>query len=286
LWRGWVRVHQDNPTGALEDYERAVEVAPDNLEARLRLADILIGPVPQPEKALEHYQYLHERLPDNPAVLLGLAICQKERGHTKEATQLLDEILNDRRFAEILGPKPETPLRMTQELSPETAAWVMQCARYAPLEMRGQPDYILSIYCGALFHRGELARANDLPRAEHCLRRVAQLTPYNPQVYTSLALCLQQRGKDKDAKEYRDKAEELRKQQTDVHKLIDEIMHSRHDPDKRCQLGKLLLDMGNEREGLRWLESALREDADHQQTHEILDKYNQRNMQQALPPSR
>jgi tetratricopeptide (TPR) repeat protein len=286
LWRGWVRVHQDDPRGALEDYQHAVDVDSDNYEARIRLADMLGGPMHQPEKALEHYEYLHEHLPDDPAVLLGLAVAQRERGHAAEAKQYVDAILNDRRFAEILGPKPVAPLQMPAALSPETAAWIAQCARYAPLEMRGQPDYILSIYCGAMFQRGELAmRANDLERAQDLLQRVAKLTPYNPQVHASLGLCLQQRGDEKGAKECRAKAEAIKEQQKRVHELSEQITRSRRDPDLRCQLGELLLQMGNEREGLRWLESALREDSDHVPTRRVLEEYNQRKMQQALRPS-
>jgi tetratricopeptide (TPR) repeat protein len=287
LWRGWVRGNQNDPTGALEDYERAVAVAPDNIEARMRLADLLITVLRRPERALEHYQILHERLPDDPAVLLGLAVCQRERGHAKEAVQLLDEILNDRRFAEIMGTKPAAPLRVPAQLSPETAAWVTQCARYAPLEMRGQPDYILSVYGGALFQRGELAmRANDLARAHDCLERVVELTPYNPQMHTSLALCLQQRGDEDGAKKHRAKAEALREQQKKVRELSDQIMHSRRDPDLRCRLGELLLDMGNEREGMRWLQSALREDAQHERTQQVIEKYQRDKMEQALRPPR
>jgi tetratricopeptide (TPR) repeat protein len=285
LWRGWVRGHLNNHSGALEDYERAVEAAPDDVEARMRLADSLVANL-QYQQAFEHYQRLHECLPDQPDVLLGLAVCREGLGQPEQAKQLLDQLLNDKRFAEILGPKPVVPLRLPAQLSPETVAWVRQCLQYAPLEMR-QPDYLLSIYTGALFKRGELAlRAKDYKRGEECLKLVVKLAPYNPLANERLALCLEQHGNKDEAKKYRAKAEALKEQMKKFQELSEQIARVQRDPDLRCQIGELLLQMGNAVEGLRWLESALRDDPQHERTRQVLEEYDRQTAARRTRPSR
>jgi tetratricopeptide (TPR) repeat protein len=79
---------------AHEDYQRAVELAPDSADARLRLADILAeqGEV---RTAVAHYEYLRARPPTRPAAVLGLARCRLDLHELDEAERLLQGLLAD-----------------------------------------------------------------------------------------------------------------------------------------------------------------------------------------------
>jgi tetratricopeptide (TPR) repeat protein len=275
LYRGWVRERMQNASGALEDYQRAVKVDPDSAEARMRLADAYLFAI-QPNKALEQYQALQKELPDEPDVLLGLAMCRRDRGEREEAQPLLERILADRRLAEVVGPKPVYPWRLPDNLAPETRDWIKQCLQRAPLELR-QPEYLLNIYCTALTERSKLAlRDKDFKQARAGLDQVAKFQPYNVQVYSLLAQCCQESGDEANARVYRRKSEEMKKQQERFQELSERVMRSQRDPDLRCQLGELLLQMGNEVEGLRWLDSALREDPQHERTLRVRSEYFER----------
>src|SRR5262249_54132613 len=77
---------------ALEDYRAAVEAHPDNEQARQHLAETLLI-VGTPAEALEHYQWLAGRWPEQPEAGLGLARCQRRLGHEAGAQQMLDSLL-------------------------------------------------------------------------------------------------------------------------------------------------------------------------------------------------
>lgn len=88
--KGWDGVH--NPERAVEDYQRAVDLLPTTGEGRLRLAETLqrLGRV---REAVAHFEFLRQREPGNPAVLLGLAHCRFESHELEQAEMLLDDLL-------------------------------------------------------------------------------------------------------------------------------------------------------------------------------------------------
>jgi tetratricopeptide (TPR) repeat protein len=104
LWRGRARELTRFFAEALEDYHRAVELAPDHFEARERLAELLIHKH-QAAEALPHFEYLRQRQPDNAAVLLGLARCRAELAEQEAARELLDQFL---------ATHPDHPVALTE----------------------------------------------------------------------------------------------------------------------------------------------------------------------------
>ena len=78
---------------ALADYRLAVESQPENPQARLRLAEYLISQY-QADAAVEHLDWLRQRLPRKPAVLLALTRCRSVLGDREEAKQLLETLLS------------------------------------------------------------------------------------------------------------------------------------------------------------------------------------------------
>jgi tetratricopeptide (TPR) repeat protein len=92
LWEGRVlKGETERATGALRDYEQAVELNP-TFESRLGLAGALYR-VGRPRDALSEYDRLRRDRADDPEVLLGLARCRYSLHEVDEARRLLDALL-------------------------------------------------------------------------------------------------------------------------------------------------------------------------------------------------
>ena len=98
LWSGWIAERHHYLHIAIGEYRRAVELAPDYVEARAALARVLLRQR-QAAPAAEHYEWLLARNPDDPEALLGLAGCRVEQGRTGEAVPLLDRVLERNPFS-------------------------------------------------------------------------------------------------------------------------------------------------------------------------------------------
>jgi predicted Zn-dependent protease len=90
--RGWVAERLFLFSGAVRDYEKALEREPGRDEVRLRLAEILTR-TDGGGAGAAHYERLRESRPDDPEVLLGLARCRSQQGKEDEAEGLLDALL-------------------------------------------------------------------------------------------------------------------------------------------------------------------------------------------------
>ena len=88
-WRGWVRERMNNHEGAIADYLAALELDPELVPVRLRLAEIYLEHSNAP-KALPHLQRLLKQFPDRPDVMARMGQCRFELGETKEARRLLE----------------------------------------------------------------------------------------------------------------------------------------------------------------------------------------------------
>ena len=273
-WGGWLWLKDSNPTRALEQLERAVQLDPENDEARLRLAEVQFRTL-QAEMAIANYQRLRQRLPGQPAVLLGLASCHMELVELPEAKPLLDEVLNDGRFAEILGPSRQGRRRLPEELSPGTRAWVGQAMQLAPYDLR-HPSYLPSLFVEALVGRSKIAlQEDDDARAESWLRQAAQIKPVDREAILKLWQCLEKRGQLEEAQKYRAQWQRLGEQLARVKDLIPhhKFANSSLDSNVRCELAETLLALGHETAGLAWLETVLRQDPRHERARKLLADY-------------
>jgi tetratricopeptide (TPR) repeat protein len=89
--RAWERL--TNWDKAAEAHRQAVEADPDNDDARLHLAQLLLLMDKDAAQALDHFERVRARRPSDPDVILGLAGCQKALGHPDAARELLDGLL-------------------------------------------------------------------------------------------------------------------------------------------------------------------------------------------------
>jgi len=106
LWHGWLMQHGGNDwagsndwsaahgTGAVDDFRRAVNAAPEWQAARLALADALVQ-ANQAKEALVLYERVLKARPAQPEARLGLARCRVLLGQTEAAAKVLDDLVKD-----------------------------------------------------------------------------------------------------------------------------------------------------------------------------------------------
>ncbi len=112
-------------------------------------------------------------------------------------------------------------------------------------------------------------------QAEPPLRQAVAQSPFDREAVYTLAQCLQQQGKQSDAEEWLRRLKRIDADQARLAEITKQILASPHDAALRSQAGAIFLSIGNEPEGLRWLESALHEDPHHAPTHQLLSEYYQ-----------
>jgi predicted Zn-dependent protease len=236
VMRGKAMYHSRGYAEAANNYGRAVELAPDDADARLLLAECLFENA-QPEQALTHFEILYKQ-DERPtvagtggssdiAVPLGRARCMLELGRIEEARDALDNL-----------------------------------DRLAPANFN-----VLAL-------RGKLAlRQLDPAGAEVWLRKAVEVEPGDRDSVYSLALCLQQQqnaDKKAEAARWFKQVKLIESEQTRLADTTAQVLAAPYDPMPRLKAGEIFLKLGNEREGLRWLYSALQQDPKHRPTHEAL----------------
>jgi predicted Zn-dependent protease len=92
LWHGEVQERLLRKEESLAAYRRAVDLSPDQDDARLHFAELLLR-ARQPEEAAKHLDILRQRQPENTTVLLDLARCRRLQGQAEEARILLEAAL-------------------------------------------------------------------------------------------------------------------------------------------------------------------------------------------------
>lgn len=94
-WKGWFLRGRTREQGvqldaALQDYLRAAELKPGDVEIEFRVGDMLRR-LDRYGEALPHLQAVAQADPDNPARVIALARCLRSLGRTEEAFRVLDE---------------------------------------------------------------------------------------------------------------------------------------------------------------------------------------------------
>jgi tetratricopeptide (TPR) repeat protein len=126
----------------------------------------------------------------------------------------------------------------------------------------------------ALVERGRVAlQAYRLAEAEESLRRAVTLDPLDGQACYQLSLCLRAQGHAQEAQDYLAKSKALEDAVRRLHDARLKLSQAPEDPAPRCEMGLVMLEVGMEEDGLRWLGSALREDPNHGPTHQALARY-------------
>jgi predicted Zn-dependent protease len=226
--RGWVRERLHGNQDALDDYQRAVELDPDLVPARLRLAEIALEKS-DPLAALPHLERLMKQCPDRADVQARLGQCRFLQGQMDEARRLLEGAVEK------------------------------------------LPDDTL-----VLIHLARLDMQENRPaEAERWLRRALKIDPFDTEAQYTLANCLQYQGRREEAAAAMEECRKTRARLKEADDLLAGMVAggSPDDADADARVGAALLDVGQERQGLYWLEQALKRDPGHRPAHQALAEY-------------
>jgi tetratricopeptide (TPR) repeat protein len=194
LGRGWVCERLFYWADAVQSYRRAVELDPENEQARLRLAKALVVTGP-PDAAASEFEALRQGRPDDTDVLLGLARCRRQQGRLDEACLLLDELSSQHPQEDaVLGERGRLTMDMGDPASAEK--WLRKAVAKSPYDrevrynlyqcLKQQRKEEEAQECLSIFERLDA----DLKRIDWLTRQM-QRTPYDPELYHEAGvLCL------------------------------------------------------------------------------------------------
>ena len=94
MFRGWVLERLNHPKTALADYLRALELDPDQVGVRLRVAEMYLEDKQAPE-AMPHLELLIRQTPNNPLVKARMGACLLLQGRGEEARRSMEAALVD-----------------------------------------------------------------------------------------------------------------------------------------------------------------------------------------------
>jgi tetratricopeptide (TPR) repeat protein len=144
-------------------------------------------------------------------------------------------------------------------------------------EAEGHLSHLLALHpndAGALTQRGRIAVLEGrFEEAEKWLREAQALAPWERDTNYQLQLCLGKLGKEKEAKEVGDRLLLLEEQQRRLEGLERQILNEPANRSLRYEAAMILLKYGHEREGVRRLQSLLRDDPQNASAHAALADY-------------
>jgi tetratricopeptide (TPR) repeat protein len=260
LTRGYLRQYQFGQ--AQHCLERWREIQPDNpqtfyLQGLFNLDYLHDGAAGQ-----ESYSRTLELDPDHEEARLGLAVALlmgKSFAPAAEHFKHLRQCQPDNLSVQVNLAECLDGLEQTAE-----------AVRLVDDALARQPEY-----AAALSLCGQLAlKSGQLDKAEGWLRQALRRDPMDHRARYSLALCLEQSGKQEEAQRQRRRLQQMEEDLARFHKIvIKEIAERPQDPALHCALGQILLRAGQHEEGLRWLQSALRLDTHYGPARQTVEEY-------------
>jgi tetratricopeptide (TPR) repeat protein len=159
FYRGWVVENLNHHQDAMNDYLHAVELAPDNVDVRLRVAEKYLDQT-RPDDAAPHLEVLKRLAPNRPEVLSALGRWKFVQGNLDEARPLLEA-------AVVKLPRDTTLLinlaRLEMQENPprpeEAERWLRRLLEVDPSDLEGQTVLVESLRV-----QGRTGEAADLQR--------------------------------------------------------------------------------------------------------------------------
>jgi Flp pilus assembly protein TadD len=122
-----------------------------------------------------------------------------------------------------------------------------------------------------LLELGSMELEGGNPRqAEIWLRSAVEREPNDFHMCFNYARCLERLGRSVEARKYRDRCKQIEDSLRRLEKLMQSIAVSPRDPEPRREAGTIMIQNGQVKAGIRWLETALEQDPNHGPTHKAL----------------
>jgi tetratricopeptide (TPR) repeat protein len=260
LSRGYLLTYQMHRAhGCLDSW---LEIQPDNTQALLWRGQTRLL-LERRDDALADYRRVVEMAPED------------EEGCRKLAELLLSSHRADQALPHFLR------WHQRQPTDSEALLGLAQCqAELARTEEAASLlDRLLSAeprHAAALALRGKLALDEGRTiEAESWLRKSLAVAPRERAVVYSLYRCLQAQDRQAEARQCQGTLEDIDADLARLDRLKKAVQKAPHDASLRCEMGQILLRNHQEREGLRWFASALKEDPHHAATRAALTEYYQ-----------
>jgi tetratricopeptide (TPR) repeat protein len=256
LTAGYLRYYRTLDAVACVD--RWLQIQPDCVGALVLRGDAWYTGR-SPAKASPDYARALELDPQQHRARWRLALCLLDTGHFSEALGHLQEVRKQRaNDPEVLGriARCEHVLGRT-----ESARDLLSSA------LSAHPDNVT-----LLRTRGqlELLSGNEV-EAERWLRRALELQPDDYHTAFILANALSRQGKAEEAKAWQLRADRLKARLEHFNELTTHrIAEHPLDPALYCEVGVMLIEMGQKEAGRRWLDSALERDPNYGPAHAVL----------------
>jgi tetratricopeptide (TPR) repeat protein len=127
-----------------------------------------------------------------------------------------------------------------------------------------------------LLARGQLAaKEGRLPEAETWLRQAVASKPSFQPAYYALILCLNRQGKSDDADKCQQQLRNVEADLRELDKLVHRLNGEPGNPQLRYEIARLLLRIGEEKEGENWLLMTLRLNPNHAAARQALAERSQ-----------
>jgi predicted Zn-dependent protease len=213
------------------------------------------------EGAAADYREVLEINPDHYEARLHLAVLLVDSHRPDEALRHFQYLQNRR------GKEPDVRLGLAH--CRLQLGEVAEAQKLLEALLKEYPRHV-----AALTTHGKLALQAGRPaEAEASLRKAAAASPNDYEVHYRLYQCLLQQAKKQEAKQQFVRLKRAQAEWTRVREVTEAILKNPADPALRLELGNILLRLGKAPQGLRWLQSALREDPHHRPTHQALADY-------------
>jgi tetratricopeptide (TPR) repeat protein len=190
--------YEHAPDQAVAKYRQAVEIDPDNEEARLGLAITLLESRDF-NQAAPHLERLQRDQPDNLRIQVGLAECRYALGEPAEAVRMLDDILaRQPDFAPALALRGRFAVADNDHAAAE--AWLRKAVELSPSDNQARYSLVLCLH---RLHKSEEAERHDkwLKQREVDVKRFHEIVtkdlvkrPQDPELYCTLGQLLLRSG--------------------------------------------------------------------------------------------
>jgi Tfp pilus assembly protein PilF len=245
---------------ALHSLTLLLDKEPNHVKARIWRGDIFLL-MKRMDRARDDYRQAVEVDPENEDALRGLANFLIGRHHADKALP---------HFEKLYGWHPDDPA---------IVVGLAKCKH--ELGQLEEAVHLLDAFLQSnpwepktLAEGGRIAmEQGNFKQAESWLRRAVDLAPFEKDIVFSFASLLEHQGKKEEAKTWRVRLKQVEADLERIKDLWERIGATPRDPLLRLEAGKLLLQNGQDQDGLRWIESALRENPQHQPTRDFLAQY-------------